>query len=667
MCGIAGFIDYKRRWGRQELEKIASEMALALRHRGPDDSGAWVDEKAGVALGHCRLSIIDLSSAGHQPMVSESGRYVIIYNGEVYNFQALKELLKSMGQRFRGHSDTEVVLAAIEQWGVSGAVNKFQGMFAFVLWDRFERRLHLVRDRMGIKPIYYGWMDGLFLFGSELKAFRAIPCWNSEIDRGVLALFMRHSYIPSPYSIYRNVYKLFPGCILSVDAKGGPRHNDFSPLPAGEGAGIHKLQPRPYWSIRKVAEEGRKNPFMGNEEEGICQLQKILSSAVTDRMIADVPLGAFLSGGIDSSVVVALMQSSTIKPVKTFTIGFHDANYNEAKYAKDVAYYLGTDHTELYISPEEAVGVIPRLPMLYDEPFADSSQIPTLMVYELAKENVKVGLSGDGGDENFAGYNQYFLATAIWNKTRWLSPSMRKLIAKGMASVPLRSWEKFFRYTNKFLGRELRNRMSGDVIHKAVDMIVAKTPDILFRTLTSHWKQVEDLVLDAEHVPTERFDSYATVKKYDFARRMMITDLVTYLPDDILVKVDRASMGVSLEARVPILDHRVVEFVARLPLSMLIKGNIRKYLLRRLLYKYVPMNLIERPKRGFALPLGEWLRGSLKDWAESLLNESRLRREGYLSPTVVNDKWREHLSGERDWKYHLWNVLMFEAWLDGER
>ena len=668
MCGIAGFIDYKRRWGRRELEKIVGDMASTVRHRGPDDSGTWVDETAGIAFGHRRLSIIDLSPEGHQPMVSESGRYVIIYNGEVYNFPTLKKILMRMGYLFRGGSDTEVVLASFEHWGVDKAVEMLEGMFAFALLDRSDKRLHLVRDRIGIKPLFYGWMDGQFIFGSELKIFRSSPCWDGKIDRDVLQLYMQHSYIPAPHTIYKGIYKLFPGCVLSLDVGGGgSRPNDFSPFPVHDEADICMLQPRPYWSIRKVAEEARINPFKGDEEEGVNQLQKILTRAVSDRMIADVPLGAFLSGGIDSAVVVALMQSASTNPVKTFTVGFLDSRYNEAEYARTVADYLGTDHTEVFVSHKEAIDVIPRLPMLYDEPFGDSSQIPTFMICQLAREEVKVGLSGDGGDENFAGYNQYFIATSIWNKTRWLSPLMKSLIAKGMAGISLKGWETFLSYTNRLVGSELRKRLSGDAIHKAVDMVMARTPDVLFKTLTSHWKQGEGLVIGGNYLPKEEPGLFQAIRSSDFARRMMYADMVSYLPDDILVKVDRASMGVGLEARVPILDHRVVEFVARLPLNMLIRGNTRKYLLRRLLYKYVPMNLIDRPKKGFSLPLGEWLRSPLRDWAESLLDGSRLGREGYLNPATVKKKWKEHISGGRDWKNHLWNVLMFEAWLDNEK
>ena len=596
-------------------------------------------------------------------MISRGGRYVITYNGEVYNFPELRKELEGREHRFRGHSDTEVILAAIEEWGLEAATRRFVGMFAFGLWDRDEQRLHLVRDRLGIKPLYYGWTRGTFLFASEMKSFRAHPLWSGEIDRGALALFMRHNHVPGPRSIHTGCYKLFPGCILTLSASDAARPDDFSALPVSEGASRCRLQPQAYWTIRKVAEDAAARPFEGSEDEAVEQLEELLREAVACRMVSDVPLGAFLSGGIDSSTVVSLMQSTGAR-VKTFTIGFHDDIYNEAHHASAVAHHLGTEHTELYVSPEDSLAVIPELPTIYDEPFSDASQIPTFLVSQLARRQVTVSLSGDGGDESFAGYNRYLHATALWRKARWLPFPLRRLVEKSMVGISVETWDRSFRALGKLLPAELGRRVPGDTVYKSAEIIGSRTPEMAYHRLTSNWQRPEDIVLDASEPPTVFTDPSRRSRLPSFARRMMQTDLISYLPDDILVKVDRASMGVSLEARLPLLDHRVVEFAARLPLPMLIRGRTGKHLLRRVLYRHVPRELIERPKAGFGVPLGPWLRGSLREWAEELLNESRLRREGYLDPAPIRRKWQEHLSGKRDWKYQLWNVLMFEAWLE---
>ncbi len=620
-------------------------MAAVIAHRGPDDSGLWFDAEAGVGLTHRRLSIVDLSPEGHQPMMSADARYVVVFNGEIYNFGKLRAELKSLGHRFRGHSDTEVMLAAICEWGLEAAVKRFVGMFAFGLWDRREQMLHLVRDRIGEKPLYYGWVGEVFLFGSELKTLRAHPAWYGEIDRGALALFMRLSYVPTPYSIYKGIYKLVPGTIFSVS--------------------LHQQEGKvtTYWSAKEVAETGVKNPFTGSETEALTTLEELLREAIAGQMIADVPLGAFLSGGIDSSLVVALMQAQSTAPVKTFTIGFQEAAYNEAGFAKAVAEHLGTDHTELYVTPAETMAVIPKLPSLYDEPFADASQIPTFLVSELTRRKVTVSLSGDAGDELFGGYNRYFWSQNIWDKVGWMPQELRKVAALGITTISPSSWDAAFQGLSPVLPERFKQRVPGDKLHKLAEALVVEHPEAMYRNLVSSWKTPSEVVLNSHEPETILTDKKQWAALPDFVLRMMYLDLVTYLPDDILVKVDRAAMGVSLETRVPYLDHRVVEFAWRLPLTLKIRDGKGKWLLRQLLYKYVPPALIERPKSGFGIPIVDWLRGPLRDWAEALLDEKRLQQEGFFDALAIRTKWKEHLSRQRNWQYYLWPVLMFQAWL----
>lgn len=631
MCGITGFL------ARSAIGPDASvhvtAMTRTLSHRGPDSDGIWVDRSAGVALGHRRLAIVDLSPAGHQPMISASGRYVIVFNGEIYNFLDLRKELESSGALvFKGHSDTEIVLACFERWGVVNSVARFNGMFAFAVWDRLERTLHLARDPLGEKPLYYGWQSGTLLFGSELKALRAHPAFSSHIDRSVLALYFKCGYVPAPYSIYRDIFKLPQGSILSID--------------------VERRSERliSYWSVKEVIQRASSDPFRGSEHEALDQLGALLADATRIRMISDVPLGAFLSGGIDSSLIVALMQRSTGKRVKTFTIGFFEDQYNEAAHAKTVAAHLGTDHTEWYVSPAEAMSVVPRLPVLYDEPFADSSQIPTFLVSTLARRHVTVALSGDGGDELFGGYQRYSRISRVWRR---------------MASVPIPIRRLFTAILRPVAGEHVSHPLSSYRFQKALALAPLADPAAFYDTHLSHCRTPAALVRGA--VEPLHPASFREVWPGcdDFRLHMMAADTATYLPDDILVKVDRASMGVSLESRIPLLDPRIVEFAWRLPLHMKIRAGQTKWALRRLLDNHVPPALVDRPKTGFGMPVAAWIRRPLRSWAEELLDARRIEREGYLAPGRIRKRWKEHLSGRHDHSGFLWSVLMFQAWLQG--
>ena len=658
MCGFAGFLSAQS-GGLQGLETVATSMASAIAHRGPDDSGAWADAQAGIALAHRRLSVVELSSAGHQPMTSDSGRFVLTFNGEIYNHMELRAELER-GDRlpryahddgapaWRGHSDTETLLAGLVAWGIQGTIERAVGMFALAVWDRQTNMLTLARDRIGEKPLYYGWQgsgsSAVFLFGSELKALRAHPAFSAEIDRGALSLLLRHNYIPAPYSIYKGIAKLNPGCLLTVS--------------------LDRREPMmtTYWSGAKVAEAGVSNAFAGSATQAVDALELLLKDAVRQQMMADVPLGAFLSGGVDSSTVVALMQAQSSRPVKTFTIGFNEEGYNEAVHARSVARHLGTDHTELYVSPEQAISVIPRLPALYDEPFSDSSQIPTFLVSQLARQHVTVSLSGDAGDELFCGYSRYQMTAGLWQKLSVLPVPLRRLMAQGIRSVAPQGWNR----VAAVLPRSVRGANIGDRLHKGANVLASESVDALYRGLVSHWDDPASVVIGGLEPATLLTGNAPDLPALDEVERMMALDLLTYLPDDILVKVDRASMGVSLESRVPFLDHRVVEFAWQLPLAMKLRDGQTKWALRQVLYRHVPKKLIERPKMGFGVPLHDWLRGPLRDWAEALLDRARLEREGYFHPAPIRQKWAEHLSGQRNWAYHLWDVLMFQAWLEAQ-
>ncbi len=625
---------------------VASDMAQAIAHRGPDDSGYWMDSSAEIVLVHRRLAIQDLSPSGHQPMVSASGRYVVVFNGEIYNHLDLRKALD--GHAWCGHSDTETMLAAIERWGLEAALKKFVGMFAFALWDSHQRVLSLCRDRLGEKPLYYGRLGGVFGFASELKALRAHPAFRADIDRNALALYMRHNVVPAPYSIYKGINKLPPGSWLS-----------FRP-------GENQLELRSYWSIRGAVEAGQREPFSGSDIEARDALDSLLRQAVSGQMLSDVSLGAFLSGGLDSSTIVALMQAQSPRPISTFTIGFQEAGFNEAEHAKAVAVHLGTSHTELYVTAEQAVAIAPRLPELFDEPFADSSQIPTFLVSELARRHVSVSLSGDGGDELFGGYNRYLWMTTIWRRVGWMPPAIRAAIAGLLTSVPPSAWNRAFSGLAKFVPAGWRYANPGDKVHKLAEVVAGRTPMDIYLALVSHWMKPADIVVGAVEPETVLTDASSWPEAADFESRMMYLDQITYLPDDILTKIDRTAMAVSLETRVPLLDHRIVEFAWSLPLSMKIRNGQTKWLLRQVLGQYVPASLIERPKMGFGVPLGSWLRGPLRPWAESLLNESLLRQEEFFNPRPIREKWEEHLAGKRNWSYHLWDVLVFQAWKQGQ-
>jgi asparagine synthase (glutamine-hydrolysing) len=651
MCGITGFLDVSKNRDNSSFQAVISHMMDAIRHRGPDDSGEWMDAQNGIALGFRRLAIIDLSPAGHQPMASADGRYVIVFNGEVYNFNQLRTELAGLGHAFRGYSDTEVMLASICQWGILEAVQRFNGMFAFGLWDRREHCLTLVRDRLGIKPLYYGWSGNVFLFGSELKALKGHPAFHAGVDRDALALYLRHNCIPAPYTIYTGFRKLLPGTILTLTGNNLP---DECPEPVS------------YWSARQAVESGVAHPFEGSDQDAIGELDGLLRESIRERMIADVPLGAFLSGGIDSSAVVALMQAQSNRPVQTFTIGFHESGYDEAKHAKEVAHHLGTDHTELYVTPQEAQAVIPRLPSLFDEPFSDSSQIPTFLVSALARQHVTVSLSGDGGDELFGGYNRYSWAQKIARAAGWMPAVFRNMGSAALGWIPPVAWDGLL--SNQLIPLRWRVSEPGEKMRKISEILSARSPEAIYLDLVSHWKNPSAVVHAAAEPPTLVTRREAWAQLPDFTSWMMYMDLVSYLPDDILVKLDRASMGVSLESRVPYLDdHRLVEFAWRVPMHMKIRNGQGKWLLRQVLYQYVPDRMVERPKKGFGIPIDAWLKGPLRGWAEALLDGQRLKEEGYFNPAPIRQKWQEHLAGKHNWQYHLWDVLMFQSWLEANR
>jgi asparagine synthase (glutamine-hydrolysing) len=614
-------------------------MTAAIAHRGPDGDGVWVDDEAGVGIGQGRLAIMDLSQAGAQPMVSGCGRYVISYNGEAYNAEDIRPDLLAAGKRFRGHSDTEVILEACALWGVEATVTRLIGMFAMAIWDRQQRRLMLVRDRLGIKPLYWMLDGDRFWFASELKAIRAArPEWQPKLDRDALASYLRLNYVPHPHCIYQGVAQLPPGSILVLDRSGEPR------------------QIR-YWTLEEIARDGQSARLSGDQRDATDRLDVLLTDAVKRRVVADVPLGAFLSGGIDSSIVVALMQKGEHRRVRTFSIGFQEDSFDEAKHAAAIARHLGTDHTELYVDWRKALDVVPCLPEMFDEPFGDSSQIPTHLVSKMARQHVTVALSGDGGDEMFAGYNRYLNARVAESVLENVPRKLRMVAASLLKAVPPATWDRI----GKVVPRRVRPAHLGDKLHKMAGAL-GESSLTLFRRLVSEWPNPNSIVQSAHEYRGLLWDEGLVERVPDYVERMQYLDSLTYLPDDILTKVDRASMAVGLETRVPLIDHRVVAFSWTLPPALKLKGRTGKYLLREVLSRYVPRGLVERPKMGFSVPIDTWLRGPLRDWAEDLLDPRTMQSDGLLDHRPVQGKWQEHLAGRRNWQYPLWNILMFQAW-----
>ncbi len=642
MCGISGFFETERQRDRMAIQAAGQAMTGAIASRGPDDEGSWQDPDLPLFLGHRRLSIIDLSADGHQPMPSESGRFVMVYNGEIYNFQALGQELAELGVRFRGRSDTEIMLAAFEQWGVNRALQKLNGMFAFALWDRQSRQLHFVRDRMGKKPLYIGWAGKALVFGSELKALRAHPDFTPSVNRGALSLYMRYTCVPAPHSIYQGVWQLLPGCRITLDLETLAPGTDLAA----------KIEP--YWHHPRVVEEAKARSRNVSDAEAIEEFEQLFGNAVRERMISDVPLGAFLSGGIDSSAVVALMQQQAATPVKTFAVGFAEAGYNEADHAAKIAAHLGTDHHTLTCTPQDALDVIPSLPEIYDEPFADVSQIPTYLVSRFARRQVTVALSGDGGDELLGGYLRHFVVPSMWKRVGWLPPVIRRAMGRGITKVSADKWSRLVPQQPQF----------GERLYKIAELLPLEEPEEIYRYLVSKWNDPASLVRGGAEPQIPLLDESWQPKDLSFAERMMFGDALSYLPNDILTKVDRASMAVSLEARAPLLDQRLFEYAWSLPPQMKIRDGQGKWLLRQVLVRHVPTEMFDRPKQGFTIPVGEWLRGPLKDWAAALLDEKRLEEEGYLDPAIVRAAWNEHLDGKGRHAEKLWTVLMFQSWLD---
>ncbi|AOJ78515.1 asparagine synthase (glutamine-hydrolyzing) [Burkholderia ubonensis] len=653
MCGIDGFLN-SAAFDEETARATLARMTASLAHRGPDAQGTWLDAQAGIALGHRRLAIVDLSVHGRQPMASACGRFVLVFNGEIYNHRALRAELERTGRApaWRGHSDTEVLLAAIAAWGVEAALRRATGMFAIALWNRESRVLTLARDRIGEKPLYYGRIGDALVFASELKALRSFPGFDGAIDRDALCLYLRQSSVPAPYTIYRGIRKLPPGTFIQFEhARDTPRV-------------------RAYWTLEHAIEAGRAEPFEGTAQEAVGLLDGILRKAVAQQMEADVPLGAFLSGGVDSSAIVALMQAQSAAPVDTFTIGFHEAGYDEAGYAKAVARHLGTRHTELYVTADHALAVVPKLPSIYDEPFSDASQIPTFLVAELTRRHVKVSLSGDGGDELFGGYTRYFLTPRLWRKLHRVPAAVRARIAAALHALrPDHADQLAAVAQSAWSGAEARETPPriGDRLHKLGHVMTADSRIGLYRLLMSAVHHPERIALAGQEPPTPLDTASAWPADLTFAEQAMAIDTLTYLPTDILTKVDRAAMAVSLETRMPFLDHHVVEFAWRLPAAVRLPDGQSKALLRRLLDAYVPAPLIDRPKQGFCAPIDHWLRGSLRDWAQALLHPARLREEGFFDAAAVERLWRQHQTGRMNWQHQLWTVLMFQAWLEGQR
>jgi asparagine synthase (glutamine-hydrolysing) len=647
MCGIAGLLDPTASTSADRLGALASAMAASVAHRGPDDSGLWIDAEAGVAFGHRRLAVIDLGQGGAQPMVSSCGRWVIAYNGEIYNHLELRRRLESDGTVFRSSSDTEVLVAAVQRWGIDRALDACEGMFALALWDRRHRELHLVRDRFGEKPLYYGWVGDVFAFGSELKALCALPGFGADLDRRAVASYLRHNCVPAPCTIWRGIRKLMPGHLLTL----GPPVRGALP------------EQRCYWSAAAAVTQARQDQLTESDSDMIDRLENALSDAVAARMVADVPVGAFLSGGIDSSTIVALMMRHASVPVRTFTVGFADRSFDESSEAAAVAAHLGTDHTAVQIGDAEAIEVIPHLADIWDEPFADVSQIPTYLVSRVARQDVTVSLSGDGGDELFAGYNRHAWLDRVWGRAAALPSGARRTAGSVLGGVPPSAIERAASVT-RFLPARWQVRNPSTKAVKLARVLSASNPQDAYRALTTHWDDADTLVLANTSETMADDGRLSPVFEGGITEEMLWSDLVGYLPDDILAKLDRAAMAVSLETRVPFLDRKLLDLAWRFPLDAKLRGNRTKWVLRQVLERHVPAALVERPKMGFGLPIGSWLRGDLAEWAEHLLSERRLRDQGLLDPVPVRRAWDLHRTGRRDLGYELWDVLVLQSWID---
>jgi asparagine synthase (glutamine-hydrolysing) len=647
VCGFAGLFDPGHEASPEAIERQAQAMAAVLVHRGPDDQGSWSDPEGFVAFAHRRLAVVDISPTGHQPMTSADGRWVINYNGEIYNFGVLRRRLESEGVAFRGTSDTEVLLSAVQRWGLDAALDACEGMFALALWDGDRHQLHLVRDRFGEKPLYYGWAGRQLAFASELKALHQLPQFTPVLDLGAVSLFLRHNCVPAPATAYRGVAQLAPGRVLTVG-------RDLRPgqLPV----------PRVYWSAEEAIEKHRLQPLLGPTEDLTDELEAALDASISARMVADVPVGAFLSGGVDSSVVVALMQRHASRPVQTFTVGFADRGFDESEDAAAVARHLGTEHTCLQVSDADAAAVIPQLPDIWDEPFADISQIPTLLVSRLARRTVTVSLSGDGGDELFAGYNRHAWLERLWCSTAHVPPGLRRLAGAALVALPPSLIDGAARLSAGATHRG-QVRLPASKVAKTGKVLRARGPAEAYLALVSHWDDPASMLRHPPPRPTSGLPARWPALS-GLTEQMLWLDLVGYLPDDILVKLDRAAMAVSLESRAPFLDRRVLEVAWRLPLEMKLRQGTTKWILRQVLYRHVPRALVERPKMGFGVPIGAWLRGPLRPWAEELLSERALRDRGVLEPAPVRRAWRQHVEGRRDLGYELWDLLVLQAWLD---
>lgn len=641
MCGIAGLLFNRA----LEPDRILNKMVRSLKHRGPDDYGIWVDRACSVGLAHARLSVVDLSQSGHQPMYSASHRYVIAFNGEIYNHREIRAELDSItALSWRGHSDTETLLAGIEAWGLPKTLEKCVGMFAIALWDKRDRTLTLVRDRFGEKPLYYGAVGQYFAFSSELTAFDSVPGFQKAIDRNALSLYLRFSSVPDPYSIYQGIYKLEPGSYVTFDER---------------GALLEKLN---YWSMSELIYKAKSSPASASYEESVSQFDKLMSSTIQQQAQSDVPLGAFLSGGVDSSLIVALMQKQSLQKIRTFSIGSDSPTYNEAQHAKEVAAHLSTNHSELYVTDKDALEVIPELATIYDEPFADSSQIPTYLVAKMAKQHVTVALSGDAGDELFGGYNRYTMTNSLWKNLSRVPLPIRRFVAKNIQRLSIEQW-------NRILAAVLRKKYvnPGYKLHKGAGVLSSRSEDELYLGLLSRVKEPELLLGNAcsrDRLLTSLDRSSNVPVGLNAIEKMMYFDSVSYLPWDILTKVDRASMSVSLETRVPFLDHRIADFAWSLPMHYKVRGGVGKSILKDTLYRYVPRELIDRPKMGFGIPMSDWLRGPLRCWAEDLLSEQKLSRDGLFDAVKVRQLWKLMQENRGCWEHHIWSVLVFQSWYD---